>query len=245
MVRLVVRGIWLIALIIVCVPFHLLRRLFGIQSPWPRRFLGWCASAVGVRATIVGRPWPGAALYAANHESWVDILLIGGATGASFVAKEEVRGWPIAGWLATMVGTIYIDRKDRAEALAQAGRIREELVGGKSVAFFPEGRISGAPALKPFRPALFGAVVPPIEGVPVQPVAVDYVEHFGVIAWPPGVDARDHAAALMKRPGRVPVTIHLLDPIFPSAEMDRAALAQACHDAIARALGSAPRIEGA
>lgn len=245
MLRLVFRGIWLIALIVICVPFHLLRRSLGIQSPWPRRFLGWCASAFGMRATIVGRPWPGATLYASNHESWVDILLIGGATGASFVAKDEVRGWPIAGWLAKMVGTIYIDRKDRAEALVQAARIRQELVGGKSVAFFPEGRISGAPALKPFRPALFGAVVPPIEGIPVQPVAVDYVKHFDVIAWPPGVDARDHVAALMRRPGRVPVTIYLLDPIFPTAHTDRAALAQACHDAIALALCRAPSIEGA
>lgn len=236
-VRLVFRSLWLASLIAFCVPFHLLRRLLGIRSPWPRRFLGWCASAVGMRPIVVGERYRGGPkLYAANHQSWIDILLIGGATGASFVSKEEVKRWPVAGWLATMVGTIYINRKDRGNAVAQALRIREALESGKSVAFFPEGQISGGD-LMPFRPALFGAVMPPIPGLAVQPVAVDYGEHAEHVTWRRGRNAGVHAVELMKRKGRTPVTIHLLDPIIPTEASERRDLARDSHDAVARALG--------
>ncbi|MCA1748271.1 MAG: 1-acyl-sn-glycerol-3-phosphate acyltransferase [Sphingomonadales bacterium] len=98
---------------------HLLWRVFGRHSPWPRRFLGWCARALGVRARIIGERVEGAALFASNHLSWLDILLVGGATGASFVSKDSVRNWPVAGRLATMVGTIYITAEDRRAAGAQ------------------------------------------------------------------------------------------------------------------------------
>ncbi|MBC7985555.1 MAG: 1-acyl-sn-glycerol-3-phosphate acyltransferase [Sphingomonadaceae bacterium] len=243
MPRLIFRVAWLTGLIALCVPFHLLRGLLGIRSPWPRRFLGWCASAVGLKATVLGKPREGATLYVANHQSWTDILVIGGATGASFVSKEEVRKWPVAGWLATMVGTIYINRDDRREAGAQAARIREELARGKSVVFFPEGQISHDEHLLPFRPALFGAVVPPVDGVAVQPIALDYGEHKDKLLWRRGTHAGLHAVEMMKRPGRRPVTVHLLEPIVPEADAERREIANACHDAIARALGQPIRDE--
>ncbi len=234
--RFLFRLAWLAALVLLCVPLHLLWRLFGLESPWPQRFLGWCARACGMRAKIVGEHAPGTVLYASNHQSWMDILLIGGATGASFVSKETVKNWPIAGPLATMVGTIYIRNSDRGAAAAQAGTIREALMVGKSVVFFPEGRLNNG-TLRSFRPALFGAVIPPVDHVAVQPIALDYGPHAKELIWPSGTHAATNARKLFARPGVEDVTIHLLDPIYPDETTHRRDIARACEEAIARTLG--------
>lgn len=244
MLRFLFRLTWLAALILFCVPLHLLWRLFGRKSPWPRRFLGWCARACGMRATVVGTRAPGTALFAANHQSWMDILLIGGATGASFVSKESVKKWPIAGWLATMVGTIYISNTDRRAAGAQADLIRGALESGKSVAFFPEGKLDNG-KLMPFRPALFGAAIPPVDHIVVQPIALDYGEDSADLIWPSGSHAAKNARKIFARPGVEDVTIHLLDPIPIDENSHRKEVAEQCETAIAAALGERVRREAA
>ncbi|QLC25165.1 1-acyl-sn-glycerol-3-phosphate acyltransferase [Parasphingopyxis algicola] len=189
-----------------------------------------------MRAAIVGERAPGTILFAANHQSWMDILLIGGATGASFVSKETVRKWPIAGWLATMVGTIYISNSDRKAAGAQADRIRRALHDGTSVAFFPEGKLNNGTML-PFRPALFGAVIPPVDHISVQPIALDYGTHSQELVWPSGTHAATNARAIFARPGAEDVTVHLLDPIPIDANSHRKDVAEQCEWAIATAIG--------
>ena len=189
-----------------------------------------------MRAKIVGERAPGTILFASNHQSWMDILLIGGATGASFVSKETVRHWPIAGWLATMVGTIYISNSDRRAAGAQAERIRRALHDGLSVAFFPEGKLNNG-ALMPFRPALFGAVIPPVDHINVQPIALDYGEHSAELIWPSGSHAATNARKIFARRGVEDVTIHLLEPIPIDEDSHRKEVAEQCETAIAAALG--------
>lgn len=189
-----------------------------------------------MRATIVGERAKGTILFAVNHQSWMDILLIGGATGASFVSKETVRKWPIAGWLATMVGTIYISNSDRRAAGAQAERIREALHAGTSVAFFPEGKLNNG-TLMPFRPALFGAVIPPVDHIEVQPIALDYGEHYKDLIWPSGSHAATNARAIFARRGVEDVTIHLLDPIAIKEDAHRKDIAEQCETVIENALG--------
>lgn len=235
MLRFLFRLAWLTGLILLCVPLHLLWRLFRQQSPWPQRFLGWCARACGMRTNIVGERASGTILFAANHQSWMDILLIGGATGASFVSKESVRRWPIAGQLATMVGTIYIANSDRRAAGAQAERIRQALHNGKSVAFFPEGKLNNG-TLAPFRPALFGAVIPPVDHISVQPVALDYGPHSKDLIWPSGSHAATNARSIFARSGVEDVTIHLLAPIAIDENSHRKEVAEQCEQAIAAAL---------
>lgn len=189
-----------------------------------------------MRTTIVGKRAEGTILFASNHQSWMDILLIGGATGASFVSKETVRKWPIAGWLATMVGTIYISNSDRRAAGVQAERIREALHAGTSVAFFPEGKLDNGSML-PFRPALFGAVIPPVDHIAVQPIALDYGEHYRDLIWPSGSHAATNARQIFARRGVEDVTIHLLDPIVIGEDAHRKDVAEQCGTAIENALG--------
>ena len=219
-----------------CVPMHLIWRAFGRPSPWPQRFLGWCARAIGARTRIIGRRVDGVALFAANHQSWLDILLVGGATGASFVSKESVRNWPVAGRLATMVGTIYIAAGDRRAAGTQAALIQQSLEQGKSVAFFPEGKIENG-AFLPFRPALFGAATASDHDIAVQPVAIDFGKNAGILTWRSGTHAGWHAFDIMKTRGVKDVTVHLLPPMVPGPDDHRRDIAERCEAVIAATLG--------
>lgn len=238
--RAVPRALWLLGLVLLCVPLHLGWRLVRLPSPWPRRFLRWATRAMGMRLTVTGTPTRELALYAANHQSWMDVLLIGGVTGASFVAKEGVRKWPGAGWLASLVGTIFIANHDRRAAGEHAQVLREALARGRSIAFFPEGRLDDG-RLMPFRAALFGAVTPPDLPVAVQPVAIDYGADSEALIWPSRTSVVGNALAIMNRPGLDDVVVHFLAAIHPDERSHRKELARRCEEAIADALGAPAR----
>jgi 1-acyl-sn-glycerol-3-phosphate acyltransferase len=221
------------------VPLHYLWKLFGRHSPWPQAFLGFAGRRCGLRLTIHGEPVAGAVLFAANHESWLDILAIGGATGASFVAKDEIRRWPMVGWMAGLNATLYVVRHKRHEARAQADQIRDKLAAGGKVALFPEGTIDGTRDVLPFRASLFASLYPPIAGVVVQPVALDYGDATAAIAWLDDESTADNVRRILSRPGTIPLGLTFLAPLDPAAG-DRKAIAALAREEIVAAFASAP-----
>jgi 1-acyl-sn-glycerol-3-phosphate acyltransferase len=224
--------------LLVYFPFHAAsRRLFG-RSPWARRFLTYAGRRCGLRVRIEGRPLDGRVLFAANHVSWLDILAIGGAAPTAFIAKDEVEHWPAIGWLAGLNDTIYVARTARRQARDQADRLRAALDAGRSVSFFPEGTTEGGHAVLPFRASLFGSLYPPIEGVLVQPVAIDYGALTHDIAWVGEESTGANARRVMSGYRRIPVTVRFLDPIDPRSAGDRKALAALAREAIVQALGA-------
>ena len=168
----------------VALPLHGAWRLVRQRSPWPRRFLGWIAWIVGARITIVGTPMRRDVLFLANHQSWIDILAIAGASGAAFVAKGELEDVPVVGWLCTLNHTLFVDRGDRLGVARQVDRLRTALADDHPVTIFPEGTTDGGGThLLPFKAALLGAVDPPAPGLSVQPLYVDYGRASTDIAW--------------------------------------------------------------
>ena len=222
------------------VPLHYAWKLVGRRSAWPQAFLGFTARRCGLRVTVGGEPMAGAVLFAANHESWLDILAIGGATGASFVAKDELRRWPVVGWLAALNATLYVVRAARHQVQAQADQIRDALTGGGKVALFPEGTVDATRDVLPFRASLFASLYPPIPAVVVQPVALDYGDATADIAWLDDESTPDNVRRILSRPGTIPVTLTFLAPIDPAAAEDRKALAALAREEIVAALASAP-----
>ena len=220
-------------------PFHYLWKLAGRRSPWPRRFLAFAARRCGLRVRIAGAPLTGGVLLAANHESWLDILALGGASGAAFVAKDEVRQWRGVGWLAGLNDTLYVVRAARQEVQAQADQIRNALAAGRAVALFPEGTVDSTRNVLPFRAGLFVSLFPPLSGVAVQPVAIDYGEAVADIAWLDGESTAANARRILSRRGTLPVTLTFLAPLDPAAAGDRKALAAAARQKIVAALASA------
>ena len=204
-----------------CVPLHYLWKLFGARSPWPQLFLGFVGRRFGLRVRVEGKPLTSNVLYTPNHVSWLDILAVGGAVPAVFVTKAELEG--VVMWASTLNDSVYIDRNMRSAVHGQASDLRARLAEGRAVCLFPEGTTSGRLIL-PFRPSLFASLYPPLPGVMVQPVVLDF-DDVDDAAWIGDEDYGLSVTRFLERPGVLSVTIRFLEPIDPATAGDRKKLA--------------------
>ena len=130
--------------------------------------------------TIGAAQTTGPLLVVSNHISWLDILVLLAVQPVRFVSKSEIKHWPIIGWLATNVGTLYIERESRRDALRVVHHIAEALRGqdpvygaeGSIIAVFPEGTTSDGSIVLPFHANLIQAAIS--AHAPVQPVALRF-----------------------------------------------------------------------
>lgn len=111
-------------------------------------------------------------IIAANHVSWVDIFVISAAHPARFIAKSEIRDWPIAGWLSDKAGTIFIRRTRRSDTAKINELMHVALAEGASIGFFPEGTTTRGDKLLKFHTSLFEPAV--VNGATLAPAAICY-----------------------------------------------------------------------
>ncbi|UTH76532.1 1-acyl-sn-glycerol-3-phosphate acyltransferase [Chromobacterium sp. IIBBL 290-4] len=116
--------------------------------------------------------YPPNTLLVANHVSWLDIIVLNSCTVSRFVAKREIRGWPVIGWLAHVAGTLFIDRSSRRDASRVNQILADALKSGGCMAVFPEGTTSDGQGLLPFKASLFEAAL--LADGTVQPVSLRY-----------------------------------------------------------------------
>ncbi len=232
------RRVALVALLLVLhLPLHGIWRLARRRSPWPRSFLKWASRASGIDVRISGEPRRHDVLYAANHLTWFDITVLAGATGARFIAKAEIARWPLIGFLANLNRTVYVARAERGRVAEQADALRVALAAHDPVALFPEGGTGDGIALRPFRAALLASLLPPLPGVLLQPVAIDYGGEARTVAWTSGLGFGGEMMRLLGLAGRRRVTLAFLAPLDPATLPDRKLLSAAARDRIAAALG--------
>jgi 1-acyl-sn-glycerol-3-phosphate acyltransferase len=232
------RAAAILAGLLFCVPLHYLWKLLRAPPIWPQIFLGYATACCGVRVRVEGAPLRGKVLVAANHVSWLDILVLGGAAPVAFVARADVEAWPLVGWAAGLNGTIFVARDVRSSVRGQADALREALAQGCAVALFPEGTTEGGHFVLPFRASLFASLFPPLAGVSVQPVAINYGAAVAEIAWVGDESFGANAKRILSRPGTIPVTLRFLAPIDPHEAGDRKALAARSQEEVAQALGA-------
>jgi 1-acyl-sn-glycerol-3-phosphate acyltransferase len=238
-VRLIFRTLLIALGLLVCLLPHYSCVGLGRPSPWPRRFLAWVGRCAGLRVTVLGTPLPSHVLFLANHLSWLDIMAVAGTSGAAFVSKEEVGRWPVVGWLARLNRTVFVARTERTAVRGQADALRTALASGQPVALFPEGTTGGSVSVLPFRASLLASLYPPLPGIRVQPVAIDYGAAGTEIAWVGEEGAGANTRRILSRRGTLPVRLTYLDPIEPAGSTDRKALAALARTRILEALGSA------
>jgi 1-acyl-sn-glycerol-3-phosphate acyltransferase len=217
-IRIAARLALLVVALLIALLLHGAWRLVRVPSPWPRRFLGTVARIVGARVRVIGRPLRRDVMVLANHLSWIDILLLAGANGTAFVAKEELRRVPLIGWLCTLNHTIFVARGDRMNVAAQVAQLRTALARPWPVTIFPEGTTGDGVTLLPFKAALLGALDPAPAGLMVQPVRIDYGAATGDLAWVGDEPGIDHARRVLARPGRFTATLHFLEPFAPTGD---------------------------
>ena len=174
------------------------------------------------------------ALLVSNHISWLDIFVISAAQATCFVAKAEIRHWPLAGWLCAQVDTLFIERSSRRQAQHIAHAMAERLAADKSVAFFPEGTTSDGGSLLPFHAALFQPAIS--LQASVQPLLIRYLDADGqrstATAFIGEMSFLDSLrATLSTRNLRVEL---ICLPVESSQQHDRRSLARTCQEAISQ-----------
>jgi 1-acyl-sn-glycerol-3-phosphate acyltransferase len=156
------------------------RRNWHIRR-WSRQLVSMC----GVRVALhEASPALTHAMVVSNHISWLDIFVINSLLPCRFVAKSEIREWPVVGWLVAMAGTVFIARGNRRDLRHIFKGMVASLQLGERVAFFPEGTTAAQGTVLPFHANLFEAAID--ARVPVQPYALRYVDAHG--AFHPAVD---------------------------------------------------------
>jgi 1-acyl-sn-glycerol-3-phosphate acyltransferase len=89
-----------------------------------------------------------------NHLTYLDIVVLSAITPCVFVAKREVRAWPVFGWLASLAGTIYVDRTRRSDVGRVNAALERAAAEGSLLVIFPEGTSSDGHEVLPFKSSL-------------------------------------------------------------------------------------------
>ena len=143
---------------------------------WSAQLIAICGVSLQVNHTAQAEP-VSPALIICNHISWLDIFVINSVHACRFVAKSDIRDWPLIGWLCDKSGTIFIARgKQRDVRRIYAGLV-QSIHNGERVAFFPEGTTSAQGTVLPFHANLFEAAIE--AQVPVQAYAILYRDAAG------------------------------------------------------------------
>ncbi|WFU09329.1 lysophospholipid acyltransferase family protein [Rhizobium sp. CB3090] len=192
----------LLPLQILCLRFDWKLRRY-LPRYWHRIICYW----LGIRIHVVGelerrRPL----MLASNHASWLDILVLSAVADVAFIAKSEVRDWPIFGLCAQWQKSVFIEREQKRKTGDQVSEIAERMADGEIMVLFPEGTTSDGNRLLDVKSSLFGAAAAALPKtsdavVHVQPVAVAYTRVHGVAmgryyrplaAWPGDIELMPH-----------------------------------------------------
>lgn len=219
----------------------------AVRSPLakriPRLYHRGCARLLGFRLEVHGTMATGSpVLFVSNHSSYLDITVLGALITGSFVAKSEVSGWPLFGFLAKLQRTVFIERRVRSDAGRQRDELSARLQAGDSLILFPEGTSSDGNRTLPFKTALFAVASQRIDGRPlvVQPVSVTATKLDGIplgigfrplYAWYGDMDLAPHLWRAFTV-GKMTIEVEFHPPVTVETVSSRKALAEHCHAAV-------------
>ena len=169
-----IQGLFLVGAVMPIVPPH---ERDVIIEQWCRDVL----EALSIRLILHGeRPSEkvSSVLFVANHVSWMDILVINACRRAHFVAKSEVRQWPLVGWMAARTGTLFLKRTSLHELARVTEGVTASLRRGQCVALFPEGTTTDGTSIQAFHSGLFESAIH-AEAL-VWPVSIQYRRQDGL-----------------------------------------------------------------
>ena len=145
-------------------------------SYWSRRLL----NMMNIQIQIWGNP-PNhdlvSTMFVGNHVSWLDIHVLNSLSAVRFIAKAEIRNWPIFGWLAQQANTLFIERENKKDAVRVIENATKSLIKGDCLCFFPEGTTTDGTELLRFKGSLMQA---PINAkVEIWPFVIEYPNKNG------------------------------------------------------------------
>jgi 1-acyl-sn-glycerol-3-phosphate acyltransferase len=241
---------WLVLVLFsaLTLPLMPLQQLFVWFAPrlarvFPMHYHRIVCRLLGVRVEVVGEPPVGGPLLmAANHVSWLDIVVLSSVAPVCFIAKREVARWPVFGSLARLQRTVFVDRDRRHATGDSRDEMRERLAAGDILVLFAEGTSGDGRSVLPFKSSFFGAAEMP--GVLVQPVTLAYRGHRNLpmnrrllpsYAWYGDMDLVPHLMGAL-RSGPIEVTVICHAPLSLSGELNRKGLARHAEEEVRRGL---------
>ena len=232
----------MVPLQIVLMLFHRGPYAYVIPHLWQK---GVCA-IFGLKVIVEGTPLRHRqTVFVCNHISYLDIPVLGSVLKASFIAKREVAGWPVFGFLSRLQQTAFISRS-RGDAQREKNALSNMLDEGKSLILFPEGTSTDGSTAAPFKSSLFSMTLEDNRhDLMVQPVTLRIEKVDGkapdtqavrdLYAWYGDMTMPPHLAAFTGcRGATIRVIFHA--PVDPKSFSDRKALADQCHAAVSSAL---------
>ena len=258
MIRVLLVALAFLAVTLALLPLQLIGLAFDLrlQRTVPHLYHRILCALIGVRIREVGtRSAASPALILSNHVSWLDICVISALSPVVFVAKSEVAGWPVLGWLAKLQRTVFINRQARHQTGDATREIAGRLLGGDAVVLFAEGTSSDGVRVLPFRSSLVGAVHHALGNsaqhisITVQPMSVAYVSLSGVpmgralrerVAWYGDADLMPHLAHVLAA-GAVDVTVSWGEAVAYDMSADRKAIAREAEKSVRRMTATALR----
>lgn len=145
----------------------------NMLTNWSRQLLEIIEIELIVESTPEIQPGSGC-LLVSNHVSWLDIFVINAIHPTQFVAKAEVRDWPVIGWLCRKTGTHFIERTQRRETANTNSKLVQALKQGATIGLFPEGTTTDGSHVAPFHAAMLQPAID--AGVRVHPIGLRYFD---------------------------------------------------------------------
>jgi 1-acyl-sn-glycerol-3-phosphate acyltransferase len=207
-----------------------------LEHRMARLWQGGLMRIFGFRMRRSGTPLQGGVVFVANHVSWIDIVALHSQRMMGFVAKREIRNWPLVGWMAARGETIFHQRGSSESLGGVLQEMRMRLEHGRSVGVFPEGGTRDGRELGPFHARIFLAAVE--AGAQVQPVALRYGEGASaqtVVAFGPRESFAANLVRLLGEPARLG-EVCFLEPIAASDAGGRRRIAELARERIASAM---------
>jgi 1-acyl-sn-glycerol-3-phosphate acyltransferase len=178
-------------------------------------------------------------MFVANHVSWVDIHAVNSVRAVRFIAKSEIRGWPVFGWISEKVNTLFTERTKRSDAGRMVELTADCLRAGDCLCFFPEGTTSDGTELKAFKGSLLQAAIN--AEAQIWPVTIRYPNADGSANWEMAYYADMSLLESIKKvlAQRSPVVELHFSPPIATAGYERRGLSQQARQAIVHNLNLA------
>ncbi len=223
-----------------------LSRMGGRKAQYVPFALFWSLTRLmGVKIQVTGaktlaRP----TLFVSNHISWLDIFVLGALHGGPFVARGDMEGWPVFGWLSKLRRSVFVDRENRARARDQINVLIEKLKSDRSLILFAEGTSTDGLRVLDFKSSLFSVAEkwPGPEALTIQPISIAYTHLNGLpiarhyrpyIGWYGDMELAPHLWELLQL-GRLTASVHYHAPITVDGSKSRKVLSQECRNIIAK-----------
>jgi 1-acyl-sn-glycerol-3-phosphate acyltransferase len=179
-------------------------------------------------------------LFVANHVSWMDILIINACRRVRFVAKAEVRQWPLVGWMAARTGTVFLKRTSPRELARVTKSVATFLRRGDCIALFPEGTTTDGTSVQTYHSGLFESAI--AAETLIWPVGISYRRLDGSldadIAFVGSQSLVSSILNVLARPA-TRAQLSFATPVESSAG-NRRAMTAWCHQAIEQSLAGYP-----